>query len=135
VIEKWVEAAATALADLNDMDEIEGELLSSHCPSELLDKLLLFIPSAFAAEYYEPQGIAFPEIYLIGDPGQFSERQYADEPIYVEAQRLARHWLNGDRTSLVNRVLDWSAEAESIEKAKAEGLTPTRLSAVHHGLA
>jgi hypothetical protein len=30
-------------------------------------------------------------------------------------------------------VLDWSAEADAIKKAKEQGLTPTRMSVIHYG--
>jgi hypothetical protein len=33
------------------------------------------------------------------------------------------------------RVLDWSAEANGIKEAKSQGLTPSRMSAIHHGFA
>lgn len=71
---------------------------------------------------------------VVGPPGCFSKRHYADEPIYQSARHLARRWQSGNRSSLVLRVLDWSAEANAIKEAVAVGLTPVRASAVHHGL-
>jgi len=117
------------------MDEIEASLRERGCPGSLAERLLLLIPSAFAAEHYEADGIAFPKTFLIGPSGHYEERPYANEPVYLAARRLAARWKREGRPSLVARVLDWSAEAEGIEKAKAAGLTPSSLAAVHHGFA
>jgi hypothetical protein len=130
----WVFVAALALVHQHDLEEIEASLIAQACPADIAAKLVLFIPSAFAAEYYGSMGIEFPDYFLVGDPGQFKQLPYADEPIYVEAKRLARRWLTESRPSVVERVLDWSAEAKSIKEAKAKGLTPVRVSAVHHGI-
>jgi hypothetical protein len=131
---RWVEVAALALALKHDMDEIEAELLSQGCSPALAERLLLFIPSAFAAEHYESEGIPFSAKFLVGGPGRIRERKYADEPVYLEARQLARRWLQEGRPSLVGRVLDWSAEANGIKEARAKGLTPTGSGPVHHGL-
>lgn len=131
---QWVEITAMALVLRNNMDEIEAELLSQGCSEVLVERLLLFIPSAFAAEHYEPEGILFSTEFLVGESGSFQERKYKDEPVYQEARKLARRWLQEGRPSLVGRVLDWSAEANGIKDARARGLTPTKSGPVHHGL-
>lgn len=131
---KWIEVAAMALALKHDMDEIENELLSQGCSQALAERLLLFIPSAFAAEHYEPQGIPFAQEFFVGESGNVQERHYKNEPVYLEARELAKRWFQEGRTSLIGRVLDWSAEAFGIEDAKAKGLTPTESGPVHHGL-
>jgi len=130
---KWVELAAVDLVHKHDMDEIEVSLRDRGCPDSLVERLLLLIPSAFAAEHYEAHGIAFPKTFLVGLAGHHEERFYTDEPVYMAARRLAARWKAEGRQSLIGRVLDWSAEADGIEKAKAAGLTPTGLAAVHHG--
>jgi hypothetical protein len=95
--------------------------------------LVLLIPSAFAAAHYEPQGILFPQQFLVGPSGDRRELDYALEPGYREARRLAEQWALQEKHSFVARVLDWSAEASAIKEAKARGLTPSKLSCVHHG--
>lgn len=128
----WVEPAAVDLVHIHDMDEIEASLRERGCPGSLVERLLLLIPSAFAAEHYEADGIAFPKTFLVGPAGHYEERSYDDEPVYLAARRLAARWKREGRTSLVGRVLDWSAEAQGIEKAKSAGLTPSGLATVHH---
>ena len=129
-----VKAAAMALVLKHDMDEIESELLSRGCTQALAERLMLFIPSAFAAEHYEPQGIPFAKEFFVGESGKLQERQYEDEPVYLEARNLAKRWLQEGRPSLISRVLDWCAEANAIKEARAKGLTPTNIGPVHHGL-
>lgn len=130
----WVEVVAMALVLQHDIDEIEADLLSQGCSAALAERLLLFIPSAFAAEHYETEGIAFSAEFFVGERENLRERRYADEPVYLEARKLARRWLREGRPLLVGRVLDWSAEANGIKEARAKGVTPTKSGPVHHGL-
>lgn len=133
-IATWVEQAALDLVHLNDLDEIETSLIAKGCPVAVAFKLLLLIPSAFAAQHYEPQGIQFPKAFLVGEPGSYQECQYVDEPAYVCARQLAQRWAQESRPSLIARVLDWSAEANAIKEAHAQAKTPTKISMVHHGI-
>jgi len=130
---QWIEIAALALVEQNDMDEIEKDLVHKGCPVALAEKLTLLIPSAFAAEHFEPAGIPFSPSFFVGSVGNFRERLYRDEPVYGEARRLAARWVEEGRLSLIERVLDWSAEADGIRTAIAKGLTPSRIEPVHHG--
>lgn len=132
-MDAWVEQAAVELIHRHSLDEIESVLVEAGATPDLALKLVLLIPSAFAREHYASEGIEFPDTFLVGPSGNYSQQLYASEPIYVSARELARRWLSESRPSLVARVIDWSAEANSIEQARAQGLTPTRLSAVHHG--
>ncbi len=128
-----VEQAALELVHRHSLDEIEAILVQSGVsPSDAL-RLVLLIPSAFAREHFEPQGIGFSETFYVGEKGNYETRAYADEPIYEEARQLARHWIAESRQSLIMRVLDWSAEANALEEAKKQGKTPTRFSILHHG--
>ena len=129
----WVELAAVELVQKHDLDEIESSLVGQGCPLALAAKLVLLIPSAFAAEHFEPTGIEFPKHFLIGEPGQYKEVLYSNEPIYGHARQLAKRWVAESRPSLVARVLDWSGEANGIKEAQAKGLTPRKISTVHHG--
>jgi hypothetical protein len=129
-----VERAALELVQKHSLDEIETLIRGLGVGDGDSEKLVLFIPSAFAAQYYSATGIAFPEHYLVGPPGNYVERSYSLEPIYGLARLLCGDWLLQGRQSLVLRVLDWSAEANGIKEAISNGLTPTRMSAVHHGL-
>jgi len=117
----------------NNLDEIEKLLVSDGVSPQEALKLVLLIPSAFAREYFEPEGIAFPDIFLTGEPGQYIAHPYSSEPIYAQARMLARRWLAEARPSLVLRVLDWSAEADTIKQAKEQGLRLSKVSEVHHG--
>jgi hypothetical protein len=128
-----VEDAALELVHKHSLDEIEATLVSRGLTTESAERLVLLIPSAFACEYFEPSGIEFPNHFLVGPPGNYTERPYDAEPFYGVARELARRWMSESRLSLVMRVLDWSAEANGIKQAKAQGLTPSRMSAVHHG--
>ncbi len=133
-ISELVEQAALELVHKHGLDEIEASLRSCGVGDDDCEKLVLFIPSAFAAEHYSQHGIEFPQSYLVGPPGNYTERDYNNEPIYRSARSLARQWQSQGRDSLILRVLDWSAEANAIKEATAKGLTPMRMSAVHHGL-
>jgi hypothetical protein len=133
-VDTWVERAALLLVHRHSLDEIEAVLVSQGVPSSAALKLVLFIPSAFAREHFEPQGVCFPDHFLVGPKGSYTKREYAAEPIYLQARLLARRWFAESRHSLIMRVLDWSAEANAINQAKERGQTPRELSAVHHGL-
>ena len=130
---QWVAVAALELLQKHDLDEIESSLAEQGCPPALATKLTLLIPSAFAAVHFEPTGIGFPKHFLIGEVGHHKEMLYANEPIYVHAQLLAKRWQSEGRSTLIERVLDWSAEAKGIKEAQTQGLTPSKISAVHHG--
>jgi hypothetical protein len=133
-IDAWVERAALELVHRHSQDEIESILVQGGVSSAFALKLVLLIPSAFSREHFGPEGIVFPDTFLIGPSGKYSERPYSSEPIYVSARALARRWLSESRPSLVARVIDWSAEAKSIKQAREQGQTPQRVSAVHHGI-
>jgi hypothetical protein len=130
-----VERTAVELVNRNSLDEVELILCESGVRAELAAKLVLLVPSAFAAAHYEPQGIEFPTHFFVGPEGSMLKLPYAAEPGYLEARALAQRWQAEGRPSLVARVLDWSAESSGIKKAKAQGLTPSRMSSVHHGAA
>lgn len=128
-----VETTALELVHRNSLDEIEDLLTQQGLLPVFASKLVILIPSAFAAAHYEPTGIEFPTEFLVGAPGEEQTRPYATEPVYVEAKQLAERWLTEGRPSLVARVLDWSAEANGIKEANSKGLHPTKISIVHHG--
>jgi hypothetical protein len=130
-----VERVALELVHRHSLDEIEALLRSDGVDTGKIERLVLFIPSAFAAEHFAPQGIEFPQHFLAGPSGSYTQHLYEGEPIYAAARALAREWESQGRHSLVLRVLDWSAEANAIKQSRSEGLTLTRMSAVHHGIA
>ncbi len=129
----WVEAAAIELVQRNDLAQIVSTLVAQGCSSGLANKLLLLIPSAFAAEHFEPSGIEFPKHFLVGSPDNYTKLPYSGEPIYVHARQLAQRWQQESRISLIARVLDWSAEANGIKEARVQGKTPIKVSVLHHG--
>lgn len=130
-----VEDAALELVHKHSLDEIEDALVSRGVSRSSAERLVLLIPSAFAREYFEPRGVEFPGHFLVGPPGNYTERSYEAEPFHAAARELARRWMKESRHSLILRVLDWSAEASAIKHAQEQGLTPSRLSAIHHGFA
>ena len=132
-VEAWVERAAYELIHRNNQDEIEAALVRAGAAPSFASKLVLLIPSAFARERFSGDGIEFPDTFLVGSAGNFKERQYSAEPVYLTARSLARHWLAEGKSSLIARIVDWSAEGSVIRQARERGLTPTRMSAVHHG--
>ena len=129
-----VEMAALELLHRHSLDEIEQVLVNQGVSPIFAVKLVLLIPSAFAAVHFDPEGIEFPQEFQVGPPENLRTLLYAEEPAYVEAKHLAQRWLAEQRPSLVLRVLDWSAEANAIKEARSKGLTPSRLSSVHHGV-
>jgi hypothetical protein len=132
-LDTLVESAALELVHRHSLDEIEKTLVSQGVAQQAAERLMLLIPSAFAREYYEREGITFPDHFLVGPSGACVERSYASEPFHCSARELARRWIAESRLSLVMRVLDWSAEANGIKQAREQGLTPSSMSAVHHG--
>jgi hypothetical protein len=116
-----VEDAALELVHKHSLDEIEDTLVARGVSPEAAERLVLLIPSAFAREYFEPSGIEFPDHFLVGSPGNYTERPYDAEPFHGAARELARRWLSESRLSLVMRVLDWSAEAKGIKKQTSKG--------------
>lgn len=128
-----VEVAALELVDRHSLDEIEAALVAQGVSAPTAERLVLLVPSAFAREFFARDGIEFPDHFLVGESGNHSERAYASEPIHGVARGLARRWMAESRHSLVGRILEWSAEATAIQEARGQGLTPSRLSAIHHG--
>ncbi|RVT47218.1 hypothetical protein ENE75_24360 [Rubrivivax albus] len=125
--------AALELVHRHDLDEIEDVLRSAGVRDDLVWKLTLLIPSAFAAARYEPEGIEFPTHFQVGSKSELRSLPYSGEAAYVEARKLADRWIAEGRHSFVSRILDWSAEAKGINQAIEQGLTPTRMASVHHG--
>jgi hypothetical protein len=132
-LDTLVEKAALELVHRHNLDEIGATLTSTGVTRQAAERLILLIPSAFAREHFEREGIEFPDHFLVGSNDQQVQRSYALEPIYCAARELARRWIAEGRLTLVMRVLDWSAEASGIKQAREQGLTPSRMSAVHHG--
>jgi hypothetical protein len=132
-ISECVEQTAIELVHRHSLDEIEESLRATGVAADLASRLVLLVPSAFAAARFEPEGIEFPTDFLVGPEAALRHLPYQDEPGYVEARALAEKWLAEGRLSLVERVLDWSAEANAIKDAKSQGLTPARMVSVHHG--
>jgi hypothetical protein len=132
IVEAWVELTAAELVRRHDLGEIEAVLRAEGVPAREVTRLVLLIPSAFAREYYEPRGIEFPDTFLVGPSGHYTERAYGSEPMWTHARDLARRWTISQPT-WTKRILDWSAEANAIKEAEGRGLTPTRMSAIHHG--
>jgi len=126
-----VEDAALELVHRHSLDEIEALLVSRGVTATTALKLVLLIPSAFAREYFEPEGIEFPSHFFVGPKGHYTEKPYAGEPVHESARRLAKRWMTS-QPAFVGRVLDWSAEASSIKQAREKSLTPSRMSIVHH---
>ena len=127
-----VEHAALELVHKHSLSEIEDSLATSGVTPEATQRLLALVPSAFARERFESEGIEFPNHFLVGPVGRSVERSYDSEPFYAAARELARRWIAESRPSLVMRVLDWSVEADAIKKAREQGLTPARMAFVHH---
>lgn len=127
-----VEHAALELVHKHASSEIETSLATIGVTPEATQRLLALVPSAFARERFESEGIEFPNHFLVGPVGRSMERSYDSEPIYGAARALAKRWIAESRSSLVMRVLDWSAEANAIKKAHEQGLTPARMAFVHH---
>lgn len=132
-LESVVEAVAVELVHRHSLDEIETVLCNAGVPATLAARLVLLVPSAFAAAHFGPAGIEFPTHFLIGPQSAPKELPYAAEPGYNEAKTLAQRWAAEGRHSMLARVLDWSAEANAIKEARAKGLTPSCMSSVHHG--
>jgi hypothetical protein len=131
-LDSLVEQAALELVHKHNLDAIVASLESSGVTMEAAQRLVLIVPSAFARERFEPEGIQFPDHFLVGPVGATVERPNESEPFYAAARALARRWMAESRTSLVGRVLDWSAEADAIKKAHEQGLAPARMGFVHH---
>jgi hypothetical protein len=129
-----IEAIANELICKNNLEEIHQNLVRSGINSADAARALVFIPSAFAKEFYEPQGIEFPAKFTTTAPDgkTFIEHSYSEEPIYGLACQLARLWIDTGKSSHVLRILAWSAELKLIEGAKARGLTPSRMSQINH---
>lgn len=129
-----VERTAIELVKRHDLDEIESLLITEGAARALAPRLVLLVPSAFAREVFEPQGIAFPETFLTPGEGDADpiEHSYLEEPVYLEARTLARGWISASKEGAIARILEWSAEAGSIEEARTSGLTPSRVGPVTH---
>ena len=132
-IDAQVEMAAMELVHRHSLDEVEGALVEAGLTPGFAAKVVLLVPSAFAAEHFGPRGISFPDEFLVGPPAALRTLRYDAELGYKEARCLARRWADEGRHSHVARILDWSAEAQAIDKAIDQGLTPTRMSTIHHG--
>lgn len=130
-----VETTARELALGDDIEAIVAALSRFGFPHADIDRAVLFVPSAFARAFFEPAGITFSDQFLATrNPGEPETLSYLNEPIYLEACELARRCISESRAGLVQRVLDWSAEATGIRDARAQGLTPTTIGPVTHDI-
>ena len=132
-----IRKAVSLLIEINEIDDIIDELKRSGYSDEQATKLALFVPSAFAREMYEPDGVRFMDTFIRHNTstGTRMRRQYADEPIYEQARRIAREMIDAERFQEIDNVIIWSAESQIMQQATDKGVPPgkRRLSEnVHH---
>jgi hypothetical protein len=128
-----IRKAVASLTQAGKISEAAEALRAAGLGERSIPKLLLFIPSAFAREVYEPQGVGFPDFYLRPWCGKSVVRlPYRREPIYIQARRMARDLLARGQSSEVEGVLRWSAEQDLMEQAKERGLKMRQVAEILH---
>lgn len=92
-------------------------------------KLLLFVPSAFAREMFEPEGVVFSDNYIYSRSRDQKRRvaSYLEEPIYLHAREAARKLIEADRFTDLRIVIAWSAEGTLVQQAIEQGLSLHRV--------
>ncbi len=122
----------------DNIEDIAAELAQGRTDAgtrESVVKLLLFVPSAFTREFYEPEGVAFPDAYTRADGDTVRKGlPYAGEPIYLQAREIARKMIRQGDFHLVDAVIVWSAEGKVLKEAQDRGLSlrACRFSEVTH---
>src|SRR4051812_7222222 len=114
-----IERAVRYFLTLESPDAIHAELVRSGVRAEDAAKLLLFTPSAFAREMFEPGGVTFSNDYFRSDDRGHTRRRksYLREPIYQQARTVARRLIEQERFGDLRVVIAWSAEGKLMEQA------------------
>jgi hypothetical protein len=114
-----IERAVRHFLTLDSSDEIHAELVQSGLRIEDATKILLFTPSAFAREMFEPEGVTFSNDYFRSDDLGLTRRRksYLREPIYQQARIVARRLIEEERFGDLRVVIAWSAEGELMQQA------------------
>ena len=102
----------------------KGHWRKAGVPANLAARLVLLVPSAFAAVHYGREGIEFPTHFLVGPKDALCELPYAKEPGYSEAKALATRWVQERRSSLIARVLDWKCGGKRHQRCAQQGPHP-----------
>ena len=88
-------AELTSFADETTIEEIHASLVRSGISSDDATKLVLFVPTAFAREMFEPEGITFPDHDTRTDPNRPARRiRYRREAIFQAARAVARELID-----------------------------------------
>jgi hypothetical protein len=124
----------SSLAQAREISETANVLLAAGITERTVSKLLLFIPSAFAREVYEPQGIRFPDYYLRPWWGAVVRLPYRREPIYAQARTIAREFIAQGQSMEVDQVLRWSAERSLVEQGMERGVKLRQVVEILHEL-
>jgi hypothetical protein len=116
-----IEKVVRRLMTGKSLDEIHTELTDAGVRDEDATKLVLFTPSTFAREMFEPQGVQFTDTYFRSDDAGRTRRRksYVREAIYQQARMVARHLIEHQRFEDVRMVASISAEAKLVEQADA----------------
>ena len=116
-----IEKVVRSLMIGKSLDETHTELTSAGVRDQDATRLVLFTPSAFAREIFEPQGVQFTDTYFRSeDTGRTRRRKsYAREAIYQQARTVARRLIENERCEDVRIVASISAESKLVEQAGA----------------
>ena len=82
-----------------DDNQIEGELVARGVEPGLATRLIQFLPIAFCRVLLRPQGVRFPDHYVVMGPGGTLVGEYPleQEPVYVQATVAARREVEAGR--------------------------------------
>ncbi|MEK8035073.1 hypothetical protein AACH06_30010 [Ideonella sp. DXS29W] len=98
------------------MDDFSHSLQLKGMSEGDAERLIAFVPIAFAHELLVPRGVRFSEVFIIRDlqAGHELQGKLMEEPIFVEAKRRAAQLQSGDSRAnqFFRQIAGMSAEFE-----------------------
>ena len=121
-----IQTAAEILAQNAQLDDdgIMRLLTERGLEKKLAIDLYLFLPTAFTRAMFEGRGPTFQPTYRVVDPksGKRDAHRYDANPVYVEARRVARHWLaDPERRQQCLNIAGRSAELDALNNLLHKG--------------
>lgn len=109
-----------------NLDTVRIGLITSRIPGAAIEPIVEFLPLAFGRDLMGAMGVPFPDEYVRVD-GEGRERlraKLADEPWFVESQKLAPAVMTEMGSDAFMAVAGRSAELDAVNQALHAGSQP-----------
>jgi hypothetical protein len=127
-----MQLAIPVFAEYKDSDpfELKEALIKTDIAPWLAEKLLQFMPLAFARVYMNGMGIKFADDYICLNPQTKKEilKRFDDEPVYQDSLEVAFYIINNNLVSeAFQAIIFRSCELNALNNLLAKGSNPENI--------